>query len=106
MTQPKLKIKKGDEVIVLTGKNKGSKGEVLDVIPTENRVLVKGVNVVTKHQKPSQLSAGGIVKKELPLHVSNVSLIDPKSGKATRAGYKVDKDGNKTRIACRSGEAV
>lgn len=106
MTQPKLKIKKGDEVIVLTGKNKGSKGEVLSISPTDSRVVVQGVNVVSKHQKPSQLSAGGITKKELPIHISNVALVDPKSGKATRAGYKVDKDGNKTRIARKSGETV
>ena len=72
----------------------------------ENRVVVQGVNVVSKHQKPSQFSAGGITKKELPIHASNVALVDPQSGKATRAGYKVDKDGNKTRIARSSGEAV
>lgn len=106
MTQPKMKIKKDDEVIVLTGKDKGTKGKVTSVIPTENRVVVEGVNVVTKHQKPTQLSAGGIQKKELPIHVSNVALVDPKEGKATRVGYKVNKDGKKLRVAKKSGETV
>ncbi|MCB1651931.1 MAG: 50S ribosomal protein L24 [Alphaproteobacteria bacterium] len=106
MTQQKLKIKKGDEVIVLTGKDKGAKGEVLKVIPAENRVLVKGVNVVTKHQKPTQFSAGGLQKKELSIHASNVALADPKSGKPTRVGYKTLKDGKKVRVARKSGETI
>lgn len=106
MTQPKLKIKKGDEVIVLTGKSKGTKGEVLKVFPTESRVLVQGVNLVTKHNKPSQLSAGGIQKKELPIHISNVALADPKTGEATRVGYTTLKDGKKVRVAKKSGETI
>ena len=106
MTQAKLKIKKGDDVIVLTGKDKGTKGEVLKVIPATSRVLVKDVNVVTKHQKPSQMSAGGLVKKELSIHISNVALADPKSGKPTRVGYKTLKDGKKVRVAIKSGETV
>jgi len=106
MTQAKLKIKKGDDVIVLTGKDKGKKGEVLKVITSESRVLVKDVNVVTKHQKPSQMGAGGLVKKELPVHISNVALADPKSGKPTRVGYKTLKDGKKVRVAIKSGETV
>ena len=106
MTQPKIKIKKGDEVVVLTGKDKGAKGEVLKVIPATSRVIVKGVNVVTKHQKPTQLSAGGITKHELSVHVSNVALADPKTGKATRIGYKTLKDGKKVRVALKSGETV
>lgn len=106
MTAPKMKIKKGDQVIVLTGKNKGTKGEVLKTFPATSRVLVQGVNVVTKHGKPSQFSAGGIQKKELPIHVSNVALADPKSGKATRVGYKVLKDGKKVRVARKSGETI
>lgn len=107
MTQPKLKIKKGDTVIVLTGKDKGTKGEVLQVIPTESRVLVKGVNIVKKHVKPSQLDPqGGIKAKELPIHISNVAIADPKSGKASKVGYKVAKDGTKTRIARKSGEVI
>ncbi len=106
MTQAKLKIKKGDEVIVLTGKDKGSKGEILSVNPSKNRVVVKGINVVTKHQKPTQLSAGGIIKKELSIHASNVAIVDPKEGKATRIGYKVNKDGKRLRVAIKSGETL
>ena len=106
MTQPKLKIKKGDQVVILTGRDKGAKGEVLSVLTDERRVVVQGVNVVTKHQKPTQVSPGGIQKKELPIHVSNVALADPKTGKATRVGYKVLKDGKKVRVAKKSGETV
>jgi large subunit ribosomal protein L24 len=106
MTASKLKIKKGDTVIVLTGKSKGTQGEVLKVFPDENRVLVQGVNVAKKHQKPSAAGAGGIQNVESPIHVSNVALLDPKSKKATRVGYKVGKDGTKTRIARKSGEAI
>ena len=110
MTQPqrknKLKIKKGDQVVVLTGRDKGAKGEVLKVLTTERRVVVQGVNMVTKHQKPTQVSPGGIIKKELPIHVSNVSVADPKTGEATRVGYKVLKDGKKVRVAKKSGETI
>ena len=106
MTQPKLKIKKGDEVVVLTGRNKGDKGEVLKVLPEERRVIVQGINLVTKHQKPTQVSPGGIQKKELPIHVSNVALVDPKSGDPTRVGYNVWKDGKKVRVAKKSGETI
>ena len=106
MAKAKLKIQKGDEVIVLTGKDKGAKGEILAVLPTQNRVLVKGVNVVKKHTKPTQFSAGGIVQKELSIHVSNVALADPKSGEATRVGYKTLKDGTKVRVAKKSGEEI
>lgn len=106
MAQAKLKIKKGDQVIVLTGKDKGKKGEVLRVMPTESRVLVAGINVATKHVKPSQTSAGGIEKKEMTIHVSNVALADPKSGKPTRVGTQVGKDGKKVRVAKKSGEVI
>lgn len=106
MTKPKLKIKKGDQVVVLTGRDKGAKGEVLVVLPEKRRVVVQGVNLVTKHQKPTQTSPGGIQKKELPIHVSNVALADPKSGEATRVGYKTLKDGKKVRVAKKSGETV
>ncbi len=106
MTQPKLKIKKGDQVVILTGRDKGAKGEVLKVIPSELRVVVQGVNLVTKHQKPTQVSPGGIQKKELSIHVSNVALVDPKKGEATRVGYKVLKDGKKVRVAKKSGETI
>jgi len=111
MSAAKLKIKKGDQVVVLTGKDKGVKGEVLNVLRPDNareqaRVIVQGVNLVTKHTKPSQVSAGGIEKKELPIHISNVALADPKSGQATRVGYKSLKDGKKVRVAKKSGETV
>ena len=102
----KLKIKKGDEVIVIAGKDKGKKGAILKVIPDEMRVLVAGVNKVKRHTKPSQAGAGGIIEKEASLHVSNVSLVDKKTGKPTRVGYKIEKDGTKLRIAKRSGEKV
>lgn len=106
MTQPKMKIKKGDQVVVLTGRDRGAKGEVLKVMPSDNRVVVQGVNVVTKHQKPTHLSPGGVQKKELSIHASNVALVDPKSGAATRVGYKVLKDGKKVRVAKKSGETI
>jgi|TARA_R110000868_G_scaffold129381_3_gene338149 large subunit ribosomal protein L24 len=106
MSKAKLRVKKGDQVVVVTGRDKGAKGEVTKVMPSDNRVLVSGVNMVTKHKKPTQFAAGGIEKVEAPIHVSNVALIDPKSEKATRVGYKTDKDGNKTRVACSSGEEI
>jgi large subunit ribosomal protein L24 len=107
MSNPKMKIKKGDQVVVLTGKNKGTQGEVLQAMPKESRVLVQGVNVVKKHRKPTQESPkGGIVEMERPIHISNVALLDPKEDKATRVGYKVLKDGKKVRVAKRSGETV
>ena len=106
MSQAKMKIKKGDQVVVLTGKDKGKKGEVLRAIPTENLVVVSGVKVVKKHTKPTQFAAGGIEEKELAIHVSNVALVDPKSGTATRVGYKTGKDGTKTRVAKKSGETL
>jgi large subunit ribosomal protein L24 len=101
----KLKLKKGDKVIVTTGKDKGKTGEITTVFPKENKVIIGGVNMVKRHTKPSQESAGGIVSKEMPIHVSNVALADPKTGKATRVGYKVE-DGRKVRFAKKSGEVV
>ena len=106
MSAAKMKIKKGDQVIVLTGRDKGKKGEVVRAIPTENRVVVGGINVVKKHTKPTQFAAGGIEDKELSIHASNVALVDPKKGTATRVGFKVGKDGNKTRVAKKSGETL
>ena len=106
MSRAKFKIKKGDEVIVITGKDKGTKGEVLKVITEDSRVLVKGVNTVTKHKKPTQFAAGGIEKVERSIHVSNVALVDPKEGKATRVGFNVLEDGKKVRVAKRSGETI
>ena len=104
----KVKIKRGDNVIVTTGKNKGSKGEVIEVIRKENkdpRVIVAGVNVVKRHQKPSAGNPqGGIVEKEASIHISNVALID-KDGKATKVGYKIDGD-KKVRVAKTTGETL
>ena len=101
----KFKIKKGDQVVVTTGRDKGRRGEVVEVRRTENRVLVQGCNIVKRHTRATQTNPGGIINKEAPLHISNVSLIDPDSGKATRVGYEV-KDGKKIRIARRSGKAL
>lgn len=106
MGQAKMKIKKGDTVIVNTGKDKGKKGEVLKTMPSKSRVIVQGVNVVKKHQKPTQFAPGGIQEKELSIHVSNVSLADPKEDKPTRVGYKTLKDGKKVRVAKRSGQEI
>ena len=100
------KIKKGDDVIVLTGKDKGRKGKVLRVFPTESRVLVSGINVVQRHTRPSQTNPqGGIVNKEAPIHVSNVAVADPKGGKATRVGFRTEGD-KKVRFAKKSGEVI
>lgn len=101
-----FKIKKGDRVAVITGRDKGKTGEVLRVLRKNNRVLVQGVNMVKRHQGPTQVSAGGIMEKEAPVHISNVALIDPKSDRPTRVGYRIEKDGRKVRIARRSGEAI
>ncbi len=106
MTQKKFKIKKGDEVIVIAGKDKGKKGSVLSVLRENNRVIVSGVNMIKRHQRPDRKNAGGIVSKEASLHVSNVALVDPKEGKATRVGYKSLADGKKVRVAKKSGEVL
>ncbi len=102
----KLKLKTGDRVIVVAGKDKGKSGDVLKVLPQENRAVVSGVNVARKHQKQTAAQEGGIVSKELSIHVSNLAHIDPKDGKATRVGYKVLDDGKKVRVARRSGEVI
>ena len=103
----KLHIRKGDEVIVLAGEDKGRKGKVLKVLVAKQRALVEGVNMVSKSMKPSAKNPqGGIVKQEAPIHVSNLSLIDPKSGKATRVGMKKTDDGKKVRVAKKSGEVI
>ncbi len=102
----KLKIKSGDTVRVIAGDHKGSEGQVQKVIVETNKAIVEGVNLVSKHTKPSaQNPQGGIVKKEAPIHISNLSLIDPKSGDATRIGYKVEGD-KKVRISKKSGEVI
>jgi large subunit ribosomal protein L24 len=102
----KLKVKKGDNVVVISGRDKGRTGEVLRVFPTERRVIVQGVNVAKRHTKPRMGDPGGIVEKELTLHISNVSHVDPASGKPTRIGYKTLGDGRKVRVARRSGEVI
>ncbi len=106
MSKPKLKIRKGDQVIVTTGKDRGGKGEVVRVLPEESRVVVRGLNVAKKHRKPTQSQPGGIETIEMPIHISNVALIDPKSGGPTRVGYKILKDGRKVRVARKSGETI
>jgi len=103
---PKLKIKKGDHVVVVTGKDKGKKGEVLKVLPAENRAVVKGVSMVRRHQRQTASQEGGVITKEAPIHISNIALEDPKDGKPTRVGYKFLKDGRKVRFARRSGEVI
>jgi len=100
------KIRKGDRVIVTTGRDKGKKGEVLKVFPKEDRALVSGVNVVKRHQRQTQRVQGGIVNKESPIHLSNIAHIDPRSGEATRVGFKVLGDGRKVRFAKKSGEVI
>jgi large subunit ribosomal protein L24 len=101
-----LKIKKGDNVIVLTGRDKGKRGEVIEVRPKENRALVRGVNVVRRHQKQTAQNEGGIISKEGPIQISNLAIEDPKDGKPTRVGFKMLADGKKVRFAKRSGEQI
>ena len=101
----KFKIKKGDQVVVITGRDKGKKGEVLEVLRAESRVRVQGVNMVKRHRRATQNDAGGIISMEAPLHISNVAHVDPDSGAATRVGFQV-KDGEKVRVAKRSGKAL
>ena len=99
-------IRKGDSVVVTTGRDKGKKGSVLKVFPKENRALVQGVNVVKRHQRQTQSQQAGIVTKESPIHLSNIAHVDPKSGKATRIGSKTLNDGRKVRFAKKSGEVI
>jgi large subunit ribosomal protein L24 len=99
-------IRKGDNVVVITGSDKGKKGSVLKVFPKENRALVQGVNVVKRHQRQTQTQQAGIVTKESPIHLSNIAHVDPKSGKATRIGSKTLNDGRKVRFAKKSGEVI
>jgi len=106
MTQPKLRVKKGDRVVVLAGRDKGKRGEVLQVIPSENRAVVQGINVVRRHQKQTPQQDGGIISKEAPIHISNIAVEDPSDGSPTRVGYKFTDDGRKVRYAKRSGEVI
>ena len=101
----KLKVKKGDKVVVITGRDKGKQGEILKVMREDNRVLVQGVNIVKRHQRQAMGVEGGIISKEAPIHVSNVAHIDPRTQKPTRVGYKMDGD-KKVRVARRSGESI
>lgn len=106
MTTAKIKLRKGDKVIVLAGKDKGKKGEILKMLRTKNRAIVQGVNMVKAHVKPSQAGPGGIVEKELSINLSNLAIEDPKDGTPTRIGYKILEDGSKVRIARKSGEMI
>lgn len=101
-----VKIKKGDRVVVTTGRDKGKKGEVMKVFPKEDRALVSGINVVKRHQRQTQTAQGGIVNKEAPIQLSNIAHVDPKSGNATRVGFKTLGDGRKVRFAKSSGEVI
>ena len=100
------KIRKGDKVVVLTGRDKGRTGEVIEVNRTAARALVRGVNLVKRHQRQSAQQEGGIISKELPVHLSNIAIADPKDGKPTRVGFKIGSDGRKVRIAKRSGAEI
>ncbi|HET6377740.1 MAG TPA: 50S ribosomal protein L24 [Methylocella sp.] len=100
------KIKKGDKVIVLAGRDKGRSGEVVKVHPSEERAVVRGINTVQRHQRQSAKQEGGIIAKEAPVHLSNLALADPKTGKPTRVGFKILPDGRKVRFAKRSGELI
>jgi large subunit ribosomal protein L24 len=101
-----LKIRKGDHVIVIAGRDKGKHGEVVEMRPKEGRALVRGVNVVRRHQRQTASQEGGIISKEAPIDISNLALEDPKDGKPTRVGFKFLKDGKKVRFAKRSGELI
>ncbi|WP_375458200.1 50S ribosomal protein L24 [uncultured Enterovirga sp.] len=100
------KIKKGDKVVVLTGRDRGRTGEVLRVIPTDGRATVRGVNIVKKHQKQTMNQEGGIISKEATIHLSNLAIADPKDGKPTRVGFRTLDDGRKVRFAKRSGDPI
>lgn len=101
-----MHVKKGDKVVVISGKDKGKQGTILEAYPKQNRVLVEGINIVKKHSKPSQINPqGGIISREAAIHVSNVMPLDPKTGKPTRVGYKIE-NGKKVRVAKISGETL
>ncbi len=102
----KMRVRRGDNVVVITGRDKGKTGEVLRVDRERNRVLVQGVNMMKRHQRPTQTSPGGINEFEALIHVSNIAVVDPKTDKPTRVGYKTLDDGRKVRVAVRSGEVI
>ena len=100
------KIRKGDKVVVLAGKDKGRSGEVLSVSPKENKAVVRGVNMIVRHQRQTPQQEAGLIRKEAPIHLSNLAVADPKDGKPTRVGFQVSKDGTQVRVAKRSGEVI
>lgn len=100
-----MRIKSGDTVVITAGKDKGKQGTVLQTLPKQDKVIVEGINIAKKHQKPTQMSTGGIEEVEMPLHVSNVSLVDPSTGEATKVGYRFE-DGKKVRFAKKSNETL
>lgn len=102
----KLKIKKGDKVVVTSGRDKGKTGDVIAVFPKDNKALVQGVNMVKRHQKQTPQNQGGIINRESRIEISNLAIADPKDGKPSRVGYKINDDGTKVRIAKRSGEVI
>lgn len=99
------KIRKGDSVVVLSGKDKGRKGEVIKVMPKDDKALVSGINMIKRHQRQTQTEEGGIISKEAPIHLSNLAIADPKDGKPTRVGFRIE-DGKKLRVAKRSGALI
>jgi large subunit ribosomal protein L24 len=100
------KIKKGDRVVVLAGRDKGRSGEVVSVAPADERAIVRGINSVKRHTRPTQNQEGGIISKDMPIHLSNLAIADPKDGKPTRVGFKTLDDGRKVRVAKRSGDLI
>jgi large subunit ribosomal protein L24 len=100
------KIRKGDKVVVLAGKDKGRTGEVLSVSPKEEKAVVRGINMIVRHQRQTQSQEAGLIRKEAPIHLSNLAIADPKDGKPTRVGFQIQKDGTKVRVAKRSGEVI
>ncbi|MDP6346058.1 MAG: 50S ribosomal protein L24 [Alphaproteobacteria bacterium] len=102
----KFKLKKGDDVVVISGRDKGKTGSILRVYRDNDRVLIDGVNMIKRHTRPTSTQPGGIIEKEAPIHISNVALADPKDGTATRVGYRFLDDGRKVRFAKRSGEVI
>ncbi|AQT42884.1 50S ribosomal protein L24 [Bartonella sp. M0177] len=100
------KIRKGDKVVILSGKDKGRNGEVIKVNPEENTAIVRGINMVKRHQRQTQTQEAGIISKEAPLHISKLAIADPKDGKPTRVGFRIEKDGKKVRVAKRSGDLI
>ncbi len=102
----RYKVRKGDKVVVLSGRDKGKTGEILRMVPSDGKAIVQGVNMVKRHTAPSQASAGGILEREAPIHVSNLAHVDPKDSQPTRVGYRTLEDGRKVRFAKRSGELI